>query len=65
MSQRRFRHWPLSRDELLDARGAWQRGWKGDEVLKLPVTENLVRETAALPPEFTGSPVGVPTCRLR
>jgi hypothetical protein len=39
-------------DRLLDALGGWQRGWMGDETLKLPVTDNLLRETAALPAEF-------------
>jgi hypothetical protein len=43
-------------DEPLDALGAWQRGWKADETLKLPVTEHLVREAAMLPPEFRAVP---------
>jgi len=43
-------------DEFLDALGAWQRGWKADEDLKKPVTEDLTREAAMLPAEFRTAP---------
>jgi hypothetical protein len=43
-------------DEFFDALGAWQRGWKADEELKKPLTENLVREAAMLPAEFRPVP---------
>jgi hypothetical protein len=43
-------------DDFFDALGAWQRGWKADEDLKKPVTENLTREAAVLPAEFRAVP---------
>lgn len=43
-------------DELLDALGAWQRGWKADEDLKRPITDNLVREAGKLPARFRAAP---------
>jgi hypothetical protein len=43
-------------DELLDALGAWQRGWKADDDLKKPITEKLVREAGKLPARFRTAP---------
>jgi hypothetical protein len=43
-------------NEFFDALGAWQRGWKADEELKKPVTDDLVREAALLPAKFLAVP---------
>jgi hypothetical protein len=46
-------------DEILDALGAWQRGWKADEELKKPIADKLVREARKLPAKFRTAP---PVC---
>lgn len=43
-------------NELLDALGAWQRGWQADEKRKKPITEELLRATAGLPARFRAAP---------
>jgi hypothetical protein len=43
-------------DELLDALGAWQRGWRENMDLKKPIEEKLVIEAAKLPGCFRAAP---------
>jgi hypothetical protein len=43
-------------DELLDALGAWQRGWRENMDLKKPIEEKLVIEAAKLPDRFRAAP---------
>ncbi|MEW6645122.1 MAG: hypothetical protein AB1586_31795 [Pseudomonadota bacterium] len=43
-------------DELLDALGAWQRGWRENQALKKPIAEKLVLEAAKLPARFCAVP---------
>lgn len=43
-------------DGLLDALGAWQRGWREDMDLKKPIEEKLVAEAAKLPNRFRQVP---------
>jgi hypothetical protein len=47
---------PIFTDELLDALGAWQRGWREDMALKKPIEDKLVAEAAKLPDRFKAPP---------
>jgi hypothetical protein len=43
-------------DDVLDALGAWQRGWQADDARKKPITDDLLCVAAKLPDRFRSAP---------